>query len=114
MRYLDITPARKTMAYYVEYTGDDVKLPKGIAKKVYGCMPVHTAAYTDLKQNFVTWGKVKRNGKDVEILYVDGKNVRENPYLVEQISSTASSSKKSSTSGTSSSSSTSSSTSVEE
>lgn len=114
VRYLDITPARKTMAYYVEYTGDDVKLPKGIAKKVYGCMPVHTAAYTDLKQNFVTWGKVKRNGKDVEILYVDGKNVRENPYLVEQISSTASSSKKSSTSGTSSSSSTSSSTSVEE
>lgn len=109
VRYLDITPARRTMAYYVEYTGDDIELPKGMAKKVYGCKPVHTAAYTDISQNFVSWGKEKRNGQDVEILYVDGKNVRENPYLVKEISSSnmsgiSSSSKSSSTTSTTSSS----------
>lgn len=104
VRYLDSSPARNTMAYYVEYTGDDITLPKGIAKKVFGCKQVHTAAYKDLSQNFVTWGTQTRNGKKVEILYVDGSNVRDNPYLVKEISSSGRSSKTSSSSSAASSS----------
>lgn len=92
VRYLDSSVARNTMTYYVEYTGDDITLPKGSAKKVFGCKQVHTAAYTDLSQNFVTWGTETRNGKKTEILYVDGRNVRDNPYLVKEISSSSRSS----------------------
>lgn len=100
VRYLDSSPARNTMTYYVEYTGDDITLPKGVAKKVFGCKQVHTAAYTSLTQNFVSWGTQTRNGKKVEILYVDGQNVRDNPYLVKEISSSDRSSKSSASSTT--------------
>lgn len=110
VRYLEITPDRSTMGYYVEYTGDDIELPMGKAKKVLGCKRIHTAEYTSLSQNFVEWKIRKINGKDTEVLVVDGRSVRENPYLEKPISSTSgsgsSSSKSSSTSSTSSSTST--------
>lgn len=116
VRYLDSSPDRSTMTYYVEYTGDDKKLPMGVAKKVFGCKRVHTAAYTDPNQNFVEWKTQKKNGKDVEVLIVDGKSVRENPYLTvtavsssKSTGSAASSAQPTSTSTTSTSSSSSSS-----
>lgn len=107
VRYLESTSDRSTMKYYVEYTGDDVKLPLGVAKKVLDCRFVHTASYTSLSQNFVEWKIRKINGKDAEVLIVDGKSVRENPYLTKpiQTSSGSTSSKPSlvNTSGSSSS-----------
>lgn len=108
VRYLEVTTDRNTMHYYVEFTGDDIELPMGKAKKVLGCKRIHTAEYTSVTQNFVEWKIRKINGKDTEVLIVDGKSVRENPYLEKPISSTSgsgvsgSSSKKSSTSTTSS------------
>ncbi|MDE6727977.1 MAG: hypothetical protein K2J80_08580 [Oscillospiraceae bacterium] len=103
VRYLESTSDRNTMGYYVEYTGDDIELPMGIAKKVLGCKRIHTAAYTDISQNFVEWKVQKKNGKDVDVLIVDGKSVRDNPYLIEAIEkSTGSSSSKMSSSSTSS------------
>lgn len=112
VRYLESTSDHNTMKYYVEYTGDDVKLPMGVAKKVRGCKFVHTAAYTNLSQNFVEWKMQMVSGKDTEVLIVDGKSVRENPYLMKPISTSSgvTSSKPSSTSSTSSSSSSASST----
>lgn len=101
VRYLESTADRNTMSYYVEYTGDDVKLPMGTAKKVFGCKSIHTAPYTDLRQNFVEWKVQTVNGKKTEMLLVDGKSLLENPYLVKSIVST--SSKKSTTSTASSS-----------
>lgn len=89
VRYLESTTDRNTMGYYVEYTGDDVKLPMGVAKKVLGCKFIHTAAYTDLRQNFVEWKVQKVNGKDAEVLIVDKKSVRENPYLAKPISTSS-------------------------
>lgn len=111
VRYLESTSDRNTMGYYVEYTGDDIELPMGIAKKVLGCKRIHTAAYTDVSQNFVEWKVQKKNGKDVDVLIVDGKSVRDNPYLIEAIekstgSGTSSKSSSSSTSSTAASSST--------
>lgn len=106
VRYLKSTTDRNTMSYYVEYTGDDVKLPMGVGKKVLGCEHIHTAAYTNPNQNFVEWRVQKVNGKDAEVLIVDGKSVRENPYLAKPLStSSGGSSGKTSSSGTSSSSS---------
>lgn len=99
VRYLENSSDRNTMSYYVEYTGDDVTFPMGVAKKVFGCSRIHTAAYTDLNQNFVEWKTVKKSGKNVEVLIVDGKSERENPYLAEKkaSSSRTTSSKSSST-----------------
>ena len=115
VRYLANSTDRNTMSYYIEYTGDDVTFPMGVAKKVIGCSHIHTAAYTSLSQNFVEWKTVTRNGKKTEVLLVDGKSERENPYLVEAITSsrtsTSTSGKSSSSSSSSSSPSTSSSTS---
>ncbi len=105
VRYLNSSSERSTMTYFVEYTGDDVELPMGTAKKVFGCISVHTASYTNLSQNFVQWKTVTVNGKKEEILLVDGKYERVNPYTVEAVqSSAASGSSGSSSSGKSSSS----------
>lgn len=103
VRYLNSSTDRNTMSYYVEYTGDDVTFPKGVAKKVIGCSHIHTAAYATLDQTFVEWKIVTKNGKQTEILLVDGKSERENPYLVEKVissSRTTSSRSSSSTSST--------------
>ena len=89
VRYLDSSTDRNTMSFYVEYTGDDVTFPMGVAKKVFGCSRIHTASYTSLSQNFVEWKTVKKNGKDVEVLIVDGKSERENPYLAEKVTSSS-------------------------
>lgn len=105
VRYLDNSVDRNTMSYYVEFTGDDVTFPMGTAKKVFGCGHIHTAAYTDLSQNFVEWKTQTRNGKNVEVLLVDGISIRENPYLTEIVSSSSRTSSGSTSSGTSSSSS---------
>lgn len=91
VRYLKSTVDRSTMDYYVETTVDDVELPLGKAKKVLGCSRIHTAEYTSLTQNFVEWKIRKINGKDTEVLVVDGKSVRENPYLAKPISSSSTS-----------------------
>ena len=105
VRYLKNTTDRNTMSYYVEFTGDDVTFPMGVAKKVMGCSHIHTAAYTDLSQSFVDWKIVTRSGKKSEVLLVDGKSERENPYLVEAITSSSRLSSKSSSTKSSSSSS---------
>lgn len=104
VRYLENSTDRNTMSYYVEYTGDDVTFPMGVAKKVMGCSHIHTAAYTSLSQDFVEWKTVTKNGKKTEVLLVDGKSERENPYLVEIVASSSrtSSSKQSSSTPTAS------------
>lgn len=89
VRYLENAADRNTMSYYVEYTGDDVEFPMGKAKKVFGCERIHTAAYTDLSQDFVEWKTQLKNGKEVEVLVVEGKSVRENPYLAEKVQSSS-------------------------
>lgn len=90
VRYLQSSTDRKTMSYYVEYTGDDVTFPMGVAKKVMGCSHIHTAAYLNLNQEFVVWKTVTRNGKKTEVLLVDGTSERENPYLAEKVVSSSS------------------------
>lgn len=89
VRYIENMSDRNTMSYYVEYTGDDVTFPMGAAKKVFGCSRIHTAAYTSLSQNFVEWKTVTKNGKKTEVLIVDGKSERENPYLAEKVVSSS-------------------------
>ena len=104
VRYLENTSDRNTMSFYVEYTGDDVTFPLGAAKKVFGCSRIHTAAYSDLKQNFVEWKIVTKNGKKTEVLIVDGKSERENPYLAEKVTSSSRTSSTSTSTSTQSSS----------
>lgn len=92
VRYLENTTDRNTMSYYVEYTGDDVTFPMGTAKKVYDCKRIHTAPYVSVSQNFVDWKVKKQNGKNVEVLLVDGISERENPYLTKPLTSSSTSS----------------------
>lgn len=80
VRYVDKPGERRTASYYVEYTLDDVEIPFGICKKVYGCHHVHTASYTSRTDDPVNWGFAKINGVRQEVFDVEG-SMRENPYL---------------------------------
>lgn len=81
VRYINDTNERKTMSYYVEYTGDDTKIPLGFCKKVFGCKFVHTATYQNRSEDLVEWSTQKVDGVKTDVLLVEG-SLRENPYLI--------------------------------
>ncbi len=99
VRYINDTNERKTMSYYVEYTGDDTEIPLGICKKVFGCKHVHTATYQSKSEDLVEWSTQRVDGEKQDVILVEG-SLRENPYLIksaeEDDSSDSSSSKASS------------------
>ncbi len=103
VRYINDTNERKTMTYYVEYTGDDVEIPLGLCKKVFGCRHIHTATYQNKSEDLVSWSTQKVDGVKTDVLLVEG-SLRENPYLIkpaeEDDSSVGSSSSRSSSSST--------------
>ena len=84
VRYIDKPGERRTAAYYVEYTVDDVEIPFGIAKKVYGCKHVHTSSYTGKADDPVSWDTAMIDGVEAEVLDVEG-SMRENPYLIKEL-----------------------------
>lgn len=95
VRYINDNSERKTMSYYVEYTGDDTEIPLGLCKKVFGCKHVHTATYKSTSEDLVSWSTQKVDGETVDVLLVEG-SLRENPYLIkpaEEGESSSSSSK---------------------
>ena len=105
VRYINDTNERKTMTYYVEYTIDDVEIPLGLCKKVFGCKHIHTATYQNKSEDLVSRSTQRVDGEKVDVLLVEG-SLRENPYLIQPVEDDDSSD--SSTSGSSSRSSTSS------
>lgn len=83
VRYYDTNGANTFQRYYVEETKDDIKIPLGVCKKVLGCKYVHTAAYTLVPTDAVSWSKDSADGEAREVLLVESV-VRENPYLVDK------------------------------
>lgn len=81
VRYFDTNGDRMLQKYFVEETEDDIKIPMGMCKKVYGCKSIHTASYAITPNDLVEWSVVTEDGKKKEVLLVEGF-VRENPYLV--------------------------------
>lgn len=84
VRYVDEPGERRTAAYYIESTADDVKIPFGICKKVFGSKHIHTAAYQSKSDDPVSWKTVREDGEEIEALNVEG-STRENPYLVKAL-----------------------------
>ncbi len=84
VRYFDTNGDRMLMKYFVEETEDDIKIPMGICKKVFGCKSIHTASYSGIPTDLVAWSTVTEDGKKKEVLLVESF-VRENPYLVKKI-----------------------------
>ena len=84
VRYIDEPDKeRRTASYYVEYTVEDVEIPFGLCKKVYGCQRVLTSKYTSRTDDPVGWIIGTVDGEKAELLNVEGI-LRENPYLVEE------------------------------
>lgn len=107
VRYLETVGDRKLQHYYIEKTEDDIKIPMGICKRVYGSYHLNTAAYTDTPTDLDRWTTRKVDELLQDVPVVEGR-VRENPYLIKKIDKTESSSSVSSTESTSSAESTSS------
>lgn len=84
VRYFDTNGDRMLQKYFVEETEDDIKIPMGLCKKVYGCKSIHTASYAVIPTDLVEWSEVVEEGEKKEVLLVESF-VRENPYLVKQI-----------------------------
>lgn len=84
VRYFDTNGDRELQRYFVESTKDDIKIPMGICKKVYGCKSILTASYTGTPADLVEWSVITVDGKKKEVMLVEGF-VRENPYLVKRI-----------------------------
>ena len=88
VRYVDKpTGERRTASYYVEDISKDKKIPFGSAKRVLGSGWVVTAKYTSKSDSPVSWVTKTVDGKKVEMLSVEG-TLKENPYLVAEISAT--------------------------
>ncbi|MGN1120254.1 MAG: hypothetical protein ACI4Q4_07835 [Oscillospiraceae bacterium] len=88
VRYVDKPGERRTAAYYVETTADDVEIPFGYCKKVFGSKHVHTSSFTSREDDPVSWEETFINGEKQECLSVEG-SIRENPYLIVELSETA-------------------------
>ena len=84
VRYVDKPGERRTAAYYVESTSDDVEIPFGFCKKVFGSKHVHTSSYTGRDDDPVSWEVTTVDGVKTELLNVEG-SIRENPYLIVEI-----------------------------
>lgn len=84
VRYFDTNGDRMLQKYFVEATEDDIRIPMGMCKKVYGCKSIHTASYEIIPGDLVEWSEIVEDGEKKEVLLVESF-VRENPYLVKQI-----------------------------
>lgn len=84
VRYFDTNGLHNIQNYYIEETKDDINIPLGRCKKVFGCKSIYTAAYVGVPKDAVSWCKVFMDGVEREVLMVEGL-VRENPYLIEEI-----------------------------
>lgn len=85
VRYVDKPNGdRRTASYYVEDVSLDSDIPFGSAKRVLGCERVVTSNYTSKDNDPVKWVIRTVDGKNVEMLDVEGV-VRENPYLAEDV-----------------------------
>lgn len=84
VRYFDTNGDRMLQKYFVEETRDDIRIPMGLCKKVYGCKSIHTASYAAIPTDLVEWSEVVEDGEKKEVLLVESF-VRENPYLVKQL-----------------------------
>lgn len=85
VRYFGSNGNNKLQYYYVEATENDINIPFGVCKRVYGCQHINTSAYSDTPRDIVEWGTRATDGKNTEVLLVQGY-VQENPYLIEEIS----------------------------
>lgn len=80
VRYIDKPSGdRRTAMYYIEATEDDQEIPFGLCKKVFGCQHALSQQYTGQADDPIDWVKGKVDGKEVEMLSVEG-SIRENPY----------------------------------
>lgn len=88
VRYVDKPNGeRRTASYYVEDVSKDVEIPFGSGKRVLGCGWVLTTKYTGKDNNPVQWVEATKDGEKVEALEVEG-TLKENPYLVVEVSET--------------------------
>lgn len=88
VRYVDKPNGeRRTASYYVEDVSKDVEIPFGSGKRVLGCGWVLTTKYTGKDNDPVQWVEATKDGKKVEALEVEG-TLKENPYLVVEVSAT--------------------------
>ncbi len=80
VRYIDKPSGdRRTAMYYIEATEDDAEIPFGLCKKVFGCQHALSQQYTGQADDPIDWVMGKVDGKEVEMLSVEG-SIRENPY----------------------------------
>ncbi len=96
VRYLETSGGRNLQHYYIEKTEDDIKIPMGICKRVYGSHPLNTATYTDVPADIDGWTTRRVDGETQDVPVVEG-SVRENPYLIKKIEKTESTSSSKST-----------------
>lgn len=96
VRYLETSGGRNLQHYYIEKTEDDIKIPMGICKRVYGSHPLNTAPYTDVPADIDRWTTRRVDGEIQDVPVVEG-SVRENPYLIKKIEKTESTSSSKST-----------------
>lgn len=84
VRYVDKPGERRTAAYYIELTSEDVSIPFGTCKKVFGSKHITTASYSGKSDDPVFWTKSYIDGVQTEVLDVEG-SIRVNPFLVTEI-----------------------------
>ncbi len=81
VRYVDKPNGdRRTASYYIECAAEDVEIPFGKCKKVFGSERVLTSKYTSRTDDPIQWVQTKLNGVTTEMLDVEG-SIMENPYL---------------------------------
>lgn len=81
VRYVDEPGERRTAAYYVESTAEDIEIPFGVCKKVFGSKHVHTQSYTSKTDDPVAWTEGIVNGEKAEMLSIEG-SLRQNPLTI--------------------------------
>lgn len=87
VRYLETFGDHKLQHYYIEKTEDDIKIPMGICKCVYGSHHLNTAIYTDTPADLDRWTTRRVDEELQDVPVVEG-SVRENPYLIKKIDKT--------------------------
>lgn len=87
VRYLETDGDRKLQRYYIEKTEDDIHIPMGVCKRVYGSYHLNTASYTDIPSDLDSWTTRREDGETQDVPVVEGR-VCENPYLIKKIDKT--------------------------
>ncbi len=84
VRYFSERGDQKIQTFYIEETEDDIKIPLGMCKRVFGCQWIYTSEYNGAPTDSVKWITKTVDGKKRELLLVDSVE-RENPYLIEKL-----------------------------